>query len=440
MFKHLTDDLGTINHVFHDPGIGFASSTMTTFDGLLKERYIDRDRVETLVYPKNVLLGMLEKRGDTGMVGRQMPVPIITSNPQGVGGTITAAQGSATALETDQFVITSGKYSGSISISDEVLAASRNNVGAFLEAKVSEIDGLYETHGEMLGLYTWGNGGQALGQIGTLSGDNFTLVNASDIGNFERGMTLVASARDGSTATDSLRDSGDSTTLSAINRSNGSGTLASAAAISGLAVGDYLFRKGDFYGDQGQRVIVGVQAFVTGTDAPPALWGIAAATRALDPQRFAGCRLDPSLLTGLSIEARIKKLFSQMSSRFKANDPTAVFMNPEDFDTLETNMAVKGVRPLEDENTQFGYTKIDVMTSSGRIPVYCDRHCPSGISFALRMSDWWISSMRELIHVLNGDGLTMLRSATANDYEFRIQSYPLLACRAPKNNGRIPLT
>ncbi len=417
-----------------------AASTMTTFDGLLKERYIDASKVEELVYPANVALGMFQKRGDTDMVGQSMPIPIITANPQGVSASLSAAQGAATALATNQFLTTAGDYSGVIDISDKVIAASRKNVGAFLEAKVAEIDGLYETAGEMLSLYTWGNGGQKLGRIATLSGNNFTLDNAADIGNFEIGMTLVASANDGATSTDSLRDSGDSTTLASINRSTGAGALTDASAISGLAVGDYLFRKGDFFGDQGTIVIRGIQSYITATDTPPALWGISAATRALDPQRYAGCRVDPSLLTALSIEARIKKLFSQMQSRFKAKNPTAVFLNPEDFDTLEVNMAVKGIRPLEDESTQFGYTKIDVMTSSGRVPVYCDRHCPAGTTFALRMEDWWISSMREFIHVLNGDGLQMLRKSDSNDYQFRIQSYPILACRAPKNNGRIPLS
>jgi len=417
-----------------------AASTMTTFDGLLKERYIDQSKVEELVYPENVALGMFQKRGDTDMVGSKMPIPLIVGNPQGVGSLLSAAQSGATALITNEWLTTAGDYSGVIDISDKVIAASRKNVGAFLEAKVAEIDGLYQTAGEMLSLYTWGNGGQALGQILTISGNNIVLTNPTDIGNFEIGATVVASTRDGSTSTDSLRDSGNSTTIASINRSTGALAVANAASISGLAVGDYLFRKSDFFGDQGTIVIRGIQAYITATDTPPALWGVSAATRALDPQRYAGCRVDPALLNGLSYEQRIKKLFSQMQSRFKAKNPTAVFFNPEDFDTLETNMAARGIRPLEDDSTQFGYTKIDVMTSSGRVPVYCDRHCPAGTAFALRMEDWWISSMREFIHVLNGDGLQMLRKSDSNDYQFRIQSYPILANRAPKNSGRIPLT
>src|SRR5687767_10140063 len=107
-----------------------AASTMTTFDGLLKERYIDSSKVEELMYPANVLLGMVQKKGDTDMVGDVMPVPIITANPQGVSASLSAAQGAATALATTKFQTEAGNYSGVLDISDKVIAASRKNVGA----------------------------------------------------------------------------------------------------------------------------------------------------------------------------------------------------------------------------------------------------------------------------------------------------------------------
>lgn len=415
-------------------------STLTTFDALLKERYIDSSKVEELVYPQNVLLGMLEKRGDTGMVGSKMPIPIITKNPQGVSGTFAQAQANASNIGADEFLTTAGDYFGVVTIGDKVLKASRTNAGAFLENKITEIDGLYETAMDSLSLYAWGNGGQALGRIASIAGNVVRLESAADVANFEVGMSVVASANDGSTSTDSLIDSGDSAAVSGINRATGDVTLNAVSDISGLAVGNYLFREGDFFGTTGTIVVRGVQAFITATDTPGALWGVSAATRLTDVQRWSGCRVDPATLAGLSIDQRIKRLFSQMTGRFKAKAPTVCFMHPEDFDTLETVMATKGIRPLEDESTQFGYTKIDVMTGSGRIPIYSDRHCPAGSVFALRMENWWISSMGELLHVQNGDGMQMLRKSDSTDYEFRLLSYPILACNAPKNNGRITLS
>jgi len=415
-------------------------STLSTFDALLKERYIDSSKVEELVYPQNVLLGRLEKRGDTGMVGDSMPIPIITANPQGVGGVFAQAQANASNIGANKFLTTAGDYFGVIAIGDKVMKASRTNAGAFLENKITEIDGLYETAMDSLSLYAWGNGGQSLGQIASISGNTFVLTVPSDVANFEVGMSVVASLNDGAASTDALIDSGNSTTVSGINRATGAVTLANAAAISGLANGNFLFREGDFFGNTGTIVIRGVGAYITATDTPGALWGVSAATRATDVQRWSGCRVDPTTLAGKSYDQRIKALFSQMTGRFKAKAPTACYLHPEDFDVLETVMAAKGIRPLEDESTQFGYTKIDVMTASGRVPIFSDRHVPLGNCFALREENWWISSMGELLHVQNSDGLQMLRQSTTTDYEFRLLSYPILACNAPKNNGRIALT
>lgn len=415
-------------------------STLTTFDALLKEDYIDSNRVEELIYPENVLLGKLEKRGDTGMVGDQMPVPIIYGLPQGLASGFTNAQANVSNIKAEKFVITAGDYHGVVHIGDKVMMASRTNRGAFLENKVTEIDGLYEQAGENFSNYVWGNGGQALGQIANISGNVVTLLNSADAMNFEVGMTVVGSAADGSTSTDSLRDNGDATTVSAINRATGDVTLASVAAISGLAVNDYLFRQGDFFGDQGVIVMKGVQAFMPGSDTLGALWGLSANTRNTDVQRFGGCRVDPTLLGAKSYEQRIKLLFAQMTGRFKAKKPNTVFMHPEDFDTLDTAMGARGQRDLSEDEAKFGYSSISVTTTGGKVPVFPDRHCPVGTAFALRLENWWVFSMGEMLRVQNGDGLQMLRRATSTDYEFRIISYPGLACNAPKNNGRVSLT
>jgi hypothetical protein len=413
-----------------------AGSTLTTYAALLKERYLDSDIVEKLVYPENTLLSMLEKKGDKGMVGDTLPVPVFVGNPQGVSAGFSTAQTNATATKSVAWQITAGDYFGVVHIGDKVLEASRTNQGAFLENKRVEIDGLYETAGDSASIYLWGNGGQALGRVAAINTNDFVLTEASQAANFEVGMEVVFSADDGSVSTHALRTG--NTTIDAINRATGVVT-GTAADITGEAVGDYMFRQGDFFGDTGTIVIKGVQCFVTATDSPMELWGVAAATRALDPQRYAGCRVDATQLLGKTYEERIKILLAQMTGRFKAKAPTAGFMHPEDFQVLETLMSARGVRALEDSNTKFGFMKIDVATASGRIPIYTDRHCPKGTFFALRMEDWGLSSMGELFHPQRGDGLDILRRATSTDYEFRLLSYPLLWCRAPKNNGRVGL-
>ena len=441
MLKLTSNDLCQYEARFIDPGVADAS-TMTTFDALLKERYMDSSIVEKLMYPENPLLAKLQKLGDTEMVGDVMPVPIFTALPQSLSGGFSTAQtksGTAGGSTTSyKWNITAGSYYGVVAIDDKVIEASRTNRGAFLGNKEIEIDGLFEQAAEVLSVYTWGNGGQAIGRRLSISGNDVTLYEPMDAQNFEVGMDLKASVADGATDTDSLR-AGTAATLTGINRATGKVTSTSWGNITSFADGDYLFRNGDFFGDTGTVIIKGVQAFIPATDAPPSLWGISAATRATDPQRYAGCRVDNALIAGKTYEERIKILLAQMTGRFKAKAPTAGWMNPEDFQVLETLMSARGVRPLEDDSTKFGFMKIDIMTGSGRIPIYSDRHCPKGTFFALRMEDWGLSSMGELTHFQNRDGLQILRQGTTTAYEARLISYPLLYNRAPKNSGRVSL-
>ena len=414
-------------------------STLTTYDALLKERYLDSSKVvEKLIYPDNVLLGMLEKRGDTGMVGDTLPVPIITGLPQGVGGVFATAQSNVSNIAASKWAITAGDYYGVVHIGHKVLAAARNNAGAFLDNKVAESDGVYEQAAEMLSIYAWRNGGGAIGRRATAATNDITLTKPEEAANFEVGMTVVASDNDGATSTDTLRTG--STTVTAVNPSTGVVTLASAAGITSFADNDYLFRSGDFNGDTGVVILRGVEAFITPNDSPGTLWGVTNTTRGNNLVRLSGCRVQSSLIAGKSHEERIKILLSQMQSRFKAKMPSAGFMNPEDFAVLDTLMSARGIRPLEDPNTKFGYMKIDVYCAGGRLPIYTDRHCPKGHFFALRLEDWWLSSMGELLRPQNEDGFSMLRRATSTDFEFRLISYPLEACRAPRNQGRCPLT
>ncbi len=414
---------------------------MDTYAALLKERYMDASKVEKLVYPENPLLGMLEKKGDTGMVGSQLVVPIITKNAQGVGGVFGTAQTNATPTGSDKFNIEAGKYFGVVEIDDFTIAAARNNAGAFLEHKKFEIDSLYETMAENLSIHLWGNGGGALGRISTVSGNTVTLTNPEQIANFERDMEVVASTADGASSSDALVDSGDSAGVSTINRTDGSMVLDAVSEISGLAAGNYLFRKSDFAGDTTVQILKGVQAFITATDVPGALWGLASATRDNDPQRYAGCRVLAEDLNGEQIDQRIKILLARMAGRYKAKTPTGGFLHPETFLRLETLLQGTGLRSLPDDSTKFGYRKIDIVspTSSGSIPIFIDRHCPKDTFFALRMENWWISSMRELMHPqTDSNGGILLRDGST-DHEFRLLSYPLAVCNAPLHNGRVPL-
>jgi hypothetical protein len=418
------------------------TSSLSQFDAYLKERYPD-DRVQELMFPDNVLLGRLTKKSnDPGFSGDSLIVPIQYAFPQGVSKNFSTAQsvsnssGGNTAQR--KFVIEPGQLFGVVSIDDKTMTLSRSNPGAFLTAKTHEIDGLYEQMGEVLSQSVWGNGGNSLGVAATyVSGNDITLATTYDVANFEVGMYVATAANDGSTSTDTI-DAG-SAQVTAVNYATGVITVDNAASLTGLATGRNFFRLGDFNGNTSNVIMKGVQAFITGTDSPGALWGVTAAQRAVQPQRWAGCRLASTAYANKGTEERLRKLGSAMTGVFKAKGPSSIYMNPEDWTLLENQMISRGTRDAEEDDTEFGYLKIMASCGGKKVPVYQDRHCPKGTAFALREENWWISTAGELIAPMNEDGFEMLRKADDAAYELRLKSYPLLACNAPLYNGRVPV-
>lgn len=429
--KNRVDDLGCITTEIADPNVCFAS-TLVTFDFALKERYVDK-KVENLTLAERPLLGMLEK--DEEFTGDGQPVPIIHGNPQGIAGSsLSVAQTNTSNAVGKKFVLTAGDYFGTVDIGEKVLRASRNNPGAFLQNKSVETDGLYEQMADNLSLYCFGNGGGSSGKRASVSGNVITLTTPQDAVNFEIDMSIVASANDGSDSAHTVRSG--STKVTVVDRVNGKVTVASAAAISGFADNDFLFREGDFKGNTSVFIIVGLGGFIWADDTPPALYSL---TRTADIQRLAGSRVPSADLTGKGNEERIQLLGAYMTGRYKGPGFDAGFMHPEDWQNLSISLQSRGTRPLKDESTRFGYMALEVVAGGKLAKIYPDKHCPKGVFFGLRMKNWTLYSMLKLLGPQNADGLTMLRKSTTTDYEFRIVSFPCLATNAPGYSGRVAL-
>lgn len=410
------------------------ASTLTTYDSLLKRRY-PQSKVNDLTVAERPLLAMLTK--DTSFSGSAMSIPLIQTNPQGVAALdLNTAQTNATNVVPKNFLITVGDYFGSVSIGSKVILASRDNPGAFLSNKTVEMNGIIETASDSMHKHVWGNGGGALGQRKSISTNTVTLVDPATVYAFDEGMTVVASGDgDGSAGTENLRTG--STTVASKDPENGTITLTSAAGITSFADNDYLFRQGDFFGSSGAGIIKGVQAYIVASSASvPTLFGM---TRTSNPIKLAGCRIGSSDLTGRTTEERIKKLGARMVGYYKMKMFDKGFMNPEDWQDLEISLNARGIRALEDTSTKFGFMSLRVTAGGQNVDIIPDYGCPKGTFFGLRMGTWKLWSMLDLIHTVNGDGLTILRKSTTNDYEFRIEGFPQLACDAPGWNGRVPV-
>jgi hypothetical protein len=169
------------------------------------------------------------------------------------------------------------------------------------------------------------------------------------------------------------------------------------------------------------------------------VYGILVATRLTDRVCLAGMAVPSADLTGKGIEERIQILGSRLTGRGMAPGADSYFLNPEDWQNLAIALQSRGERSLSDDSAKFGYEYLSVIAGAKKAKVYADRYFPSGVVFGLKKDVWTLYSLEELVHTLKGDSLEMLRKSDANDYEYRLVSYPGLGCSAPGHNGRAPL-
>lgn len=419
------------------------ASTITQFSDALKRIYTLK-RVADLTGEDAPLLARIPK--DENFEGKGEEVPLIYGRPQGLAGqSLAIAQTNSTNLSLKSFLIRNGRYQGSVSIGDEVMRASRSNMGSFLRNKVEEIDGLIRAQRDDLAHILFTTSAGWFGIVASTASpgggalDEIVVTEPWMVQNVEVGMRFVSSAATGDDPGDTLNDAGDpELEVLGVERSTGTIFVAEGgvASITGLGSGDYLFRQGNFKGGTGTFIMHGVQDYIWVDEAPPDLNGM---DRSPDPSRLAGVRLTATDVQGLSIEERLQLLGTVMVSRHKGPGPTDIYVNPEDFLKLSVSAQSKGWRQLEDKSTSFGFLYLEVAMGGKMVKVFADRYCPLGLALALKLDTWKLKSMGPLIDHIKGDGLEIVRAAATNDYEYRSISYPELVCNAPGWNGRVSL-
>lgn len=397
---------------------------MTSFEAALKQHYT-ADAVENMVYMDNPLLALLPKQEDIG--GELWKVPLIYGNPQNRSATFSQAASTDTSSGLKAFLVTRVKDYSLAKIDNETILASKGNANAFMEAATTEIDGAINSLTRSLATSLYRSGFGKIGSVNaTVTGTTLTLQNSDDIVNFEPGMVLVFSA---SESGDTLRDSGDSVTVSAVNRSAGSMTVTTLSGISGLAEGDSIFVKGDRQDSAtpSRLKAAGLEAWCPATS--PASTSFFGVDRTTDATRLAGQRYDA---TGVPIEEALIEAASRVAREGGKIDH--FFLNYAKFSELQKALGSKVQYVDLKVNAEVGFRGIMVNGPRGPVKVIPDQNCPSNRIFGLQLNTWKLGSIGKAVRVINTDGLTMLRVTDADQVQVRYGSYLNLACKAPGFN------
>lgn len=371
---------------------------LTEITPLLKELYPNGINTE-LVWKKHPLLGMLSR--DSKFGGRQQHIPLRTGKPQGVSATFAKAQANAYASVYVAFDVTRKEHYqvGTITGLAVDLATSGDD-SIFLNDLLAEIDGVISTMGDALARMAYRSSSGSRGRVGSGTASPIVLADIEDVYFFEVGMTISANDTDDATT---LRSG--TGVITAVDEDTG--TITYTGTITSLAVGDYLFQDGD----EG-AAWNGLGDWVPSTSPSATLYFNV--NRSLQPVRTGGIRFNGTTLGH-------EEFFIRMDARLRRSagvKPDYYFVNPKDLANFQ--VATASQRYINSEETGYNYG-FETIRAYG-VKLVADPDCPVGTAWALDMSAFWMSTLKDAPRIIDEDGLTLLRSASADSYEFRAVS------------------
>ncbi len=403
--------------------------TRAKFLAYMKERWCKPDAIMQSLVVKAPFLGLVSK--DETLGGKYYHVPILQTGPQGRSHTYATAKTNATGSTTVGFDLTYVSNYMLAKIDGNTVNDTRGNDNALYDAIDHEMMAAIATLRKDIRLKLYKNTGATRGQCSAVTLTTATLANKEDVINFEVGQSIAAASTDGTSS--SLRDSGDTVTLTAINRSTGVLTASTnwKTTISGMGNTDYLFQAGDF-----GTGLAGLDSWVP-SSAPgaTAFYGV---DRSVDTVRLGGHRYTG---TGMPLEVAIMKATAEAS--LLDAEPEVCFCNTNTWAKLATSIGaarenrITKVSPNGMDAT-VGYAAIMVATEAGEVKVIADPGCPPNAMYLLDMSTWVLASVGPVVNIIDDDGLTV-RRGSSDDWLIELKSRMNLGCRAPGKNTRIAI-
>lgn len=395
---------------------------LTTFAPALKQ-YYRRDFVENMVYKNNPFLAMVPKYED--FYGANMPIPIIFGNPQSRSATFANAQVTAENSKLRAFTLTRARDYGVAYIDNETLEASANDAGAFVKAATLEIDGAFQSVTRSIATKLFRSQSGTIARLGNSSFATAvaTLASPADVVNFEVGHRIQFSSA-GTVA--SLRASGATLTVTAVNRATGEVTFgANLSTITSIAQNDFMNILGDL-----EQSIAGLDSWLPASVSATAFFGV---DRTVDATRLGGVRYDGSsqsieeaLIDGLALCER------------EGGAPTHGFMNFANLANLKKALGTK-VQYINEPVGKLSFTGVEILGNKAPVKIFGDQNCPAGVAYLLQMDMWGLYTLGMAPKILDTDGLKMLRQGSSDGVEVRTGMYGNLACKGPGMNVRIAL-
>lgn len=442
---------------------------MQEISGILKQIY-DGQKLAVLYYKNNPLFSMLRKKED--FYGETYPLPTIVETPTGIANIFANAQlpnqlingGSGTGgnqgpAKFVKFMLTRASVYGVHIIDRQAMLSATNNIGAFVNGQMATMDAMIQGTTNLMSQQIYRSGSGSIGQISAISTGVITLVNPTDARYFTVGQVCIATSADPVQGATSITQRAGYGYVTSINRSAGTVTVGNAAAAapttaatpSGWAANDYLAINGTspLNGPTVSSTLVpvaitGLQAWIGGSQSITSSDVFFGVNRYSDTWRLGGGYYDGSQ-NGQSVE---EALYDGSTSLFmEGGYPSHCFVGPNAYAALQKSMAARNIFETEVEgpkdengNVMFFFKGITIQGAGSSFIVIADRNCPPYTAFLLSMEDWALYSLKQAPHVVDDDGVSFLRQASADAFEFRLAAYSQLGCSAPGHSMYVKLS
>lgn len=413
-----------------------AMHTLSNQDAILKD-YYDEDRMKELSYGENPLYAFIRKEHGKMAGGRRYVQAIEYGHPGGQSADYAKAMTNGTVSQYEDFYIPRKTQYQRIQVAHELLFATEGQKDAFRKA-MGEFDRGFKGFGEKVGRRLYRTQGGSLGRMAnsTVNTTTVTLADKASAFNVHIGDTIAFAAADG---TGSLRDSGDTTTVTAVQIEDGTFTVADnlQTKITGIATTDFIFMDGDF-----GACLAGLEGWLPVDDRATQL----AATfngvvRTAAPEYLGGIFMDGTSMGGL--DEVIIKLVGKIGKY--GGKTSHILANPESLTDLEL-LSNSKMRIVAEVNTNIigstgdvlvGFSGYKAIVGGRPVKIYPDRNCPSNRLYALQLDTWTLWHTGDLINWLGSSytGSRLQPSQNDDAAEARLGGYMNLGCNAPGWNG-----
>jgi hypothetical protein len=355
-------------------------------------------------------------------------------NPQahGVTRAQAVARGAATGLKPAKVVLDYHTYYSHLPIDNTAIERARGGGLAATDVFQEGINGVMESHGDMLETFIWSDGYPTLGAIGGISGSTFTVAK-EDIEKWEVDLEIVLAA---SRTTGALESGGASLTVTKVDRATRTITCNAGivATIAAATNGDFAFVKSTRIDSAARQCAVGIKGYIPDSVGGSDAFGDTSLNRSIEPFRLAGAR--ETINAGISVrQGLIDGLV--VFKKYKVK-PDALWMSVERWGELIKEMGTS-VEYVNVKNEKYGLAVKGVVLygPDGEIPCMASPKCPNANVYGLKRDSWRIYSVNGALIRSPFRYSKYLDSQTEDGILMAFRSFYQVGCKRPWENGVI---